>query len=151
MRTLGKDKSTAKRGQRQTMQAEYGVCGEWLGIPQKWEFEEGEWVNTFVMDDGEKLHVIFVSANKHERDEVFRAMGSTYSWSKNLATKLLFEAVLLNPKPLLWVHGLVTVAVINRSIHGILERQADRPDKVKAPWQTSQAERPPETALRLQL
>lgn len=134
MRTLGKDKSTPKRGQSQTTKAAYGVCGQWKGIPQKWEFEPGEWVNTFCLDDGEKLHVIFVPADKHERDEIFRAMGSNWSWSKNLATKLLFEAVFLNPKPVLWVHGLVTLKVIQRSIAGIEERQAERPKKVQAPW-----------------
>lgn len=134
MRTLGKDKSTAKRGQRQTTRVIYGQHGSWLGIPQKWEFEPGEWVNTFCLDDGEKLHVIFVPADKREREEVFKSMGSTWSWSKHLATKLLFEAVFLNPKPVLWVHGLVTLKVVQRSIAGIEERQAERPKKVQAPW-----------------
>lgn len=139
-RSLGKDKSTLKRGQqpsrvrRNSQRAPYGVVGHWQGINQKVYFNE-EACYPFVHDDGERLHVMWVPVDLV--DIVFHAMKNTYSWSKNLASKLLFEAVLLNPKPLLWHHGMVKPGDVVEGGITLEEHHAPRPPKqAEPPWET---------------
>lgn len=131
MRTLSKDKSTPKRGQRNTCKAEYGVCGDWL-IAARWKWDESNEVFTVCMDDGERLHIAFVYT--WEIDAVFKVWNSTYSFSKNLATKLLYEAVFKNGKSRIWVHGLVRPNVVDKQIIGFTEEHPERLKKIKAPW-----------------
>lgn len=131
MRTVGKDVSSAKRGQRKTHKAEYGVCGEWLAVC-KWKWDEDQQVVTLCLDDGERLHVMFVY--DWELEAVMTVMHSTYSWSKHLASRLLVEAVFVRHKPHLWVHGLVRPHVVEKQIVGVTEEHAERLTKVRAPW-----------------
>jgi hypothetical protein len=129
-RVLGKDKSTLPRGLKKT-RVEYGKVGHWQGIPVKVMIND-EICNTFVLATEEKLHVMLVPA--WCREEVFQTMNSTWSWSKHLASKLVVDAVLLSPKPMIWHHGMVTPTVIQGQIKGYEESHAERLKKSVAPW-----------------
>lgn len=125
-RSIGKDKSTLPRGQRST-RVGYGVKGEWLGLPVDVQIKD-EVCNTFVLATEEKLHIMLVP--KWCRDEVFQVLNSNWSWSKHLATRLLVDAVLLSPKPLIWHHGMVTPSSFKGELTGVEETHADRVDKL---------------------
>ena len=71
-RTLGREKSTLPRGHKNTRKAEYGVCGNWM-VVAKWKWDEHNDVFTCCMDDGEKLHVLFVYT--YEIKAVMEAIG----------------------------------------------------------------------------
>lgn len=98
-RTIGKDVTRVKRGQR----------GQWLGIPEDMDID-GETVNCFCFPDEETLHIALIP--KAFRDDIFRALGANWSWSRNLARRLLEDAVFLRPKPMIWHHGVVTLATL---------------------------------------
>jgi hypothetical protein len=119
------------RGQRST-RAEYGVKGEWLCVSPKWKWSNGDAVETFTLDDGEKLHIIVVYCS--ERDAVFTAMNSTWSHSKHLGARLLVEAAFMGPKLKIWHHGLLRPHVVQKQVKGIEEEHAERLPKTKAPW-----------------
>lgn len=120
------------RGQRNTRKAIFGQCGEWLCVTHKWKWDEENFVRTFALDDGEKLHIMFVY--DWEIEAVFQAINSIWSFSKHLGSRLLFEAVYLNPKIRVWSHGLVRPDVNAAKISGIKEEHAERLPKAKAPW-----------------
>lgn len=132
MRTLGKDKSTPKRGQRNTHRAIFGSVGEWLAVTHKWKWDDENYVRTFILDDGEKMHIMMVYT--YEIEAVFAAMKSTWSFSKHLGTRLLYDAIFLTPKMRVWHHGLVRPHIVEAQIAGITEEHAERLPKAKSPW-----------------
>ena len=133
MLTLGVDKSTPKRGQRRTRKSAYGVCGSWL-VCARWRWTDGEEVFTACMDDGDRLHIIFVYL--WEMEAVMEAMGGIYSHSKHLAERLLAEAVFKNGKSRIWVHGLIRPHVVEKKVVGFDEQPAERLPKIVAPWKS---------------
>lgn len=130
--TIGKDKSTLKRGQKKG-QVKRGMVGEWLCVSHKWRWDSDNFVRTYIHDDGEKLHMIFVF--DWETEAVFAALGSTYSHSKHLGARLLVDAVFLSSKIRIWNHGLVRPNTFAGKITGVTEEHAERLPRVKAPWQ----------------
>lgn len=126
----GREKSTLPRGIKST-RAEYGVCGDWWGIPTPIWHESVEH-QTFVLATQEKTHIILVP--KWCRDEVFAAMGATWSWSKHLAAKVIVDAVAGGTRPEIWHHGIVTIRTMNGRVIGTEETHTEKPKPVKAPW-----------------
>ena len=78
------------------------------------------------------MHMLYVFT--WEIDEVFKALGATWSFSKHLGTRLLYDAVFLSPKIRIWNHGLVRPNVIAAQIAGVVEEHAERLPEVEAPW-----------------
>ena len=129
-RTLGKDKSQLPRGLKPGRVGK-GVCGQYL-IAERWKWDADNDVFTVVHDSGEKLIVMFVFT--WELDAVMKAIQGTVSFSKHLALRLLREAVFLNPKPRLWVKGLVRPHTVNAQVVGVTEEHAERLPRIKVPW-----------------
>jgi hypothetical protein len=107
------------------------VVGDYL-IVARWKWDNDNEVFTAVLDDGERLHVVFIYT--WEIEAVMKALGATYSHSKHLGERLLVEAIFKNAKPRLWVHGLVRPHVVGAKVVGTTEEHADRLPKVQAPW-----------------
>ena len=127
----GQDFSTLPRGIKST-RAQYGVKGQWLGIPTAIWHDDIEH-QVFVLPTEEKTHIILVP--KWCREEVLRALNSTWSWSKHLASKMLVHAVAGGTRPNIWHHGIVTVKVAQGMVKGVYEIHTEKPKQVKdRPW-----------------
>lgn len=127
----GQDFSTLPRGIKST-RAEYGQHGNWLGIPHAIWHDDIEH-QVFVLPTEEKTHIMLVP--RWCRDEVFRTMQSTWSWSKHLAERMVMHAVCGGTRPNIWHHGIVSVKVAQGMVKGITELHTEKPKQVKEkPW-----------------
>jgi len=133
-RSLGKDKSELKRSLKPG-KVPRGMVGQWL-VAARWKWDDDNDVFTLVHDDSEKLMFMFVYT--WELDAVMEAVGGTYSHSRHLASRLLFEAVFLNKKMKLWSKGLVRPHIIDAQIAGITEEHSDRLPTLRVPWLPAQ-------------
>ena len=130
----GQDFSTLPRGLKST-RAEYGQHGHFLGVPAP-IWHEGVEHQVFVLATEDKTHVLLVP--KWCRDEVFRVMQSTWSWSKHLAERVIMHAVCGGTRPNLWHHGIVSVKSAKGVITGVTELHTEKPKQSNTkPWEPS--------------